>query len=144
MGRRMKNKQFAYAKTKPQISFAVTVKLISAIVFATQIVQFVFFLNPKFQEASLLLCCTDQFVSDLVGTPYCWFSHAKAQMFYGNFKWLRLMYHKLRIIDEYYFSLFMRKPTTWVPTRSDTNRAVQSQKLVRGWKFWIKKVEELY
>ena len=38
----------------------------------------------------------------------------------------------------------MRKPTIWVPTRSDTNRAVQSQKMVRGWKFWFKKVEELY
>ena len=32
----------------------------------------------------------------------------------------------------------------WSPTRSDTNQAVQSQKMVRGWKFWIKKVEELY
>ena len=32
----------------------------------------------------------------------------------------------------------------WVPNRSDTNRAVQSQKIVRGWKFWISKVEELY
>ena len=31
------------------------------------------------------------------------------------------------------------------PTRSDTNRAVQSQKMVRGWKFRIYiKVEELY
>ena len=38
----------------------------------------------------------------------------------------------------------MRNPTVWVPTRSDTNRAVQSQKMVRGWKFWIYKVEELY
>ena len=38
----------------------------------------------------------------------------------------------------------MRKPTIWVPTRSDTNRAVQSQKMVGGWKFWIKKVEVLY
>ena len=28
----------------------------------------------------------------------------------------------------------MRKPTIWVPTRSDTNQAVQSQKMVRGWK----------
>ena len=27
---------------------------------------------------------------------------------------------------------------------SDTNQAVQSQKMVRGWKFWILKVEELY
>ena len=31
----------------------------------------------------------------------------------------------------------MRKPTLWVPTRSDTDRAIQSQKMVRGWKFWI-------
>ena len=31
----------------------------------------------------------------------------------------------------------VRKPTIRVPTRSDTNRAVQEQKLVRGWKFWI-------
>ena len=36
----------------------------------------------------------------------------------------------------------MRKPTIWVLTRSETNQAVQSQKMVRGWKFWIKKVEE--
>ena len=46
---------FAYAKTKAQISFADTAKLISAFVFATQIVQFLFFLNPKFQASSLLL-----------------------------------------------------------------------------------------
>ena len=38
----------------------------------------------------------------------------------------------------------MRKPTIWVPTRSDTNRPVQSQKIVRGWKFWIQNVAELY
>ena len=38
----------------------------------------------------------------------------------------------------------MRKPTIWVPTRSDINRAVQSQKMVRGWEFWIQKEEELY
>ena len=30
------------------------------------------------------------------------------------------------------------------PTRSDTNRAVQSQKMARGLKFRIKKVEGLY
>ena len=34
-----KTKQSAYAKTKAQISFAVTAKLISVIVFATWIVQ---------------------------------------------------------------------------------------------------------
>ena len=31
-----------------------------------------------------------------------------------------------------------------VPTRFDTKRSVQSQKMVRGLKFWIWKVEELY
>ena len=30
------------------------------------------------------------------------------------------------------------------PTRSDTNQAVQSQEMVRGWKVWIYNVEELY
>ena len=34
-------------------------------------------------------------------------------------------------------SMCVRKPTIWDPTRSDTNRAVQSQKMVRGWEFWI-------
>ena len=41
------NRIFAYAKTKLQISFAVTAKLISAFVFATWIVQSLCFLNPK-------------------------------------------------------------------------------------------------
>ena len=51
----MRKRDFAYAKTKAQISFAVTAKLISAFVFATRIVLFLFFLNPKFQASSLLL-----------------------------------------------------------------------------------------
>ena len=41
--RREKTGFFAYAKTKTQISFAVTAKLISAFVFASQIVQY----NPS-------------------------------------------------------------------------------------------------
>ena len=46
---------FAYAKTKTQISCAVTAKLISAYVFATWIVQTLYFLNPTFQASSQLL-----------------------------------------------------------------------------------------
>ena len=38
----------AYAKTKTQISFAVTAKLISAFVFAIRIEQSVYFLSTKF------------------------------------------------------------------------------------------------
>ena len=52
----MRNQRFAYAKTKRQISFVVTAKLISAFVFATQIVQSLYFLlNLKFQASSHLL-----------------------------------------------------------------------------------------
>ena len=46
---------FPNAKTKAQISFAVTAKLISAFVFATGIVQSLYFLNSKFQASSHLL-----------------------------------------------------------------------------------------
>ena len=38
----------------------------------------------------------------------------------------------------------MRNPTMWFLIRLDANRAVQAQKMARGWKFWIYKVEELY
>ena len=44
----VRKQAFAYAKTKTQISFAVTVRLISAFVFATRIVQSLYFLNQKF------------------------------------------------------------------------------------------------
>ena len=55
-------------------------KLIRAFVFTSQIVPSLFYLNPKFQASSLLAMCdsTGLFVSDLVGSPNCWFSHAKA------------------------------------------------------------------
>ena len=46
---------FAYVKTKMQISFAVTAKLISAFVFATWIEQPLYFLNPKLQASSHLM-----------------------------------------------------------------------------------------
>ena len=38
----------------------------------------------------------------------------------------------------------MRKPTFWFPTYFDTNQAVQLQKMARGLKFRIQKVEGLY
>ena len=68
----------SYAKTKAQTSFAVTVKLISVFVFATLIVQSLFFLHRKFEASSYLLCV------DLDGNPNCWFSHAQAQIYSTN------------------------------------------------------------
>ena len=69
------NQCFAYAKSKTQISFAVTSQLISAFVFATWIVQSLPFLNSKFQAYSYL-----QWLYSLVcvrpgQNPQCWFSH---------------------------------------------------------------------
>ena len=73
------NRIFAYAKTKAQISFAVTAKLISAFVFATRIVQFFFFLSPKFQAS---FCdCTGRVVLDLVGNPEDRFSRDSAHIY---------------------------------------------------------------
>ena len=43
-----------------------------------------------------------------------------------------------------YVSLCLRQPTIWVPTSSDTNWAVQSLTMVRGFKFCIKVEEGLY
>ena len=71
------NQQSAYAKTKAQTSFTVTTRLIISFVFDTGIVQFLYFLNPKFPAPSHLLCLCSLVC---VGNPNCWFSHLKVQM----------------------------------------------------------------
>ena len=71
---------FAYAKTKTQISFAVTAKLISAFVFATQLVQFLSFLNTKFKPLAIFCGRTAWFKSDRVGNLEDRFSHNKAHL----------------------------------------------------------------
>ena len=63
-----------------QTSFAVTAKLISAFVFATRTVQFIFYLNPKFQSSrSFLLLCRPVCVRP-IRKPHCWFSHETAHL----------------------------------------------------------------
>ena len=61
---------------------AVSAQLISAFVFATQIVESLFFLNPKFQASYLVFFrdCTGQFVSDMVGNPEDQFSRITAHI----------------------------------------------------------------
>ena len=44
----------------------------------------------------------------------------------------------------YELSCGMRKPMFWFQTWSNTNQAVQLQKMARGLKFWIKEIEGLY
>ena len=74
------NQCSVHAKTKAQISLAVTAKLISAFVFASWIVQSLYFLNTKFQASSHL-----QWLYSLVcvgpgQNPHCWFSLVAAHL----------------------------------------------------------------
>ena len=50
-------------------------KLISAFVFATRIVQLLYFLNLKFPASSNLLCLYSLVCVRSVQKPHCWFSH---------------------------------------------------------------------
>ena len=68
----------AYAKKKTQISFAVAAKLISAFVFATQIVQCLYFLILNIKPIAIFCDCAARFVSDLVRNPEDRFSHNEA------------------------------------------------------------------
>ena len=132
------NQQSERRKTKVQNSFAVTAvtaKLISAIVFATWIVQFLY-LNPKFPASiHLLWGCTGLFVSDLVGTQIVRFL----------MRWLKtclvaskpdqhpeLEFFHAGVENSQHMSSLVRKPTMWFPNRSDTKQAVQSQKQARS------------
>ena len=68
-------------------------KLISAFVCATRIVQSLFFLNPKFQASSHLLWLHSPIVSDLVGNPEDQFSHNEAQVEADNSFSLNRIFH---------------------------------------------------
>ena len=67
----MRIKRFAYAKTKAQNN---------AFVFATQIIQFRFFLNTTFPASSHLLCLYSSFCVGHVRNSHCWLSHAEAHI----------------------------------------------------------------
>ena len=55
-------------------------EMISAFVFATRIVQFLFYLNPKFQASSSFLCLYRSVCVRPVRKPHCQFSHEAAQI----------------------------------------------------------------
>ena len=51
-----------------------------AFVFAARIVQFLFYLNPKFQAPSSFLCLYKLVSVGPVRKPHCWFSYEVAHM----------------------------------------------------------------
>ena len=75
---------FAYAKTKTQISFTVTAKLISAFLFTTWIVKSLYFLSPKFQASSHLLWLYSPVCVSPGRKPEDRFSHNEAQIAQGR------------------------------------------------------------
>ena len=76
----MRKPTIRICENKGADSFAVTAKLISAFVFAIQIVQFLLDLTPKFQASSLLLCLYRPVCVGPVRKPHCWFSHEAAHI----------------------------------------------------------------
>ena len=101
------NQQSTYVKTKAQISFAVSAKLISAFVFATRTVQFPYFLNPKFPTSSHLLYLYSSVCVGPVWKLHCWFSHDAAQIIcfrylnYGEEEWKKKTTKALEATETY-------------------------------------------
>ena len=79
MSRDLRKPDFCICENKDADQLPVTAKLISAFNFATQIIQSLFYLNPKFQASShllqLYLICVEP-----GRKPDCWFSHDVAQI----------------------------------------------------------------
>ena len=82
--RRKTNNLHMRKQRRRSASFAVTAKLISAFVFATRIVHFIFFLNPKFPVSSHLLCLYSSVCVRPVRKPHCWFFHEAAHLVRTN------------------------------------------------------------
>ena len=76
----MRKPVFCICENKAQISCAITAQLISAFVFATCIVQSLYFLSLKFQVSRYLLWLDSLVVSDLVGYLEDRFSDDKAHI----------------------------------------------------------------
>ena len=84
LSRLMGKPTICIGENKSADQLRVTAKLISAFVFASLIVQFLFYLNPKFQASSSFLCLYRSFCVGPVRKPHCWFSHEAAHLCFEN------------------------------------------------------------
>ena len=80
LSRRMGKPTICIGENKGADQFAETAKLISTFVFATRIVQFLFYLNTKFQASSSFLCLYRSVCVRPDRKPHCWFSHEAAHL----------------------------------------------------------------
>ena len=114
-------------KKKTQISF---------FIFATRIVQSLYFLNPKFKSLAIFSNCLARFVSDLVKKKKRKqvFSERGSNAFTEI---LGILFDTLSLCRIIYGECHEKTCLFGFPTRADTNQAVQSQKMLIGSKFWI-------
>ena len=84
VSRVMRKPTICICENEDAFSFAVTAKLISAFVFATWIVQYLYFLNPKFQASSHLQQLYSLVCVRTGQKPHCWLSHFEAQVYISN------------------------------------------------------------
>ena len=73
-----------------------------AFVFATWIVHFLFFLNPKFQASSSFLCLYRLVCVGPVRKPHCWFSHEAAHLLHVH---VLLLCYKDSVVMRLYYSI---------------------------------------
>ena len=104
-------RKLALRKKKTQI---ITAKLIRAFVFATWIVQSLYFLNLKFQASSIFCGCTARFVSDLVGNPEARFSCNVAQLSIFSQQsfshhWLGIFLSPLKTNNDFFFCNILKQ-----------------------------------
>ena len=79
LSHRMGKPTICIGKNKDTDQLRGSAKLISAFVFATRIVQFLFYLHPKFQASSSFLRLYRTVCVGPGRKPHCWFSHEAAQ-----------------------------------------------------------------
>ena len=76
----MRKPDFCLCENKGADQLGNNCDLISAFVFTTRIVQFLYFLNSNFHPPAIFCNCTGGFVSDLVGNPEDHFSYIVAHI----------------------------------------------------------------
>ena len=88
----MRKPAFCTSENKDADQLRATTKLISAFVFDTQLVQFLYFINQKFQASDHLLWLYSPDYVSLVGKPEDRFSHNETQSKIGVYRGIRTLF----------------------------------------------------
>ena len=77
-----------------------------AFVFATGIVQFIYFLNPKFPASNHLLCLYSPVCVGPGWNPNCWFSHTQALIIFSRL----IVFNLWKIFDKVCCLIYIYEP----------------------------------